>query len=174
MVFLAETFIDDVRLDFVQRNIGFDHRWVVPRVGRSGGLVLYWRASINLIVEGSEKINKAYKAEEIEALAALKALSFVHELGFRSVFLEGDPFGLIQALKLEEHSLSLVSLLVKDVKVFAKFFVRLLYSHIKRNGNGVTHSLAKHVIRILDFKVWMEDVPSHIVSILQSDVVDLS
>ena len=54
VVFLAETVTDDARLEVVQRNIGFDHRWVVSRVGRSGGLVLYWKASVNLMVEGSE------------------------------------------------------------------------------------------------------------------------
>ena len=29
VVFLAETLTDDARLDTVQRNIEFDHRWVV-------------------------------------------------------------------------------------------------------------------------------------------------
>ena len=47
----------------------------------------------------SQKIPQAYKAGVIEALAALKALSFVFELGFRSAILEGDSLGLIQALK---------------------------------------------------------------------------
>ena len=51
VVFLAETFTDDARLEFVQRSIGFDHRWVVPRVGRGGGLVFYWKATINLKVK---------------------------------------------------------------------------------------------------------------------------
>ena len=36
IVFLAETLTDDARLEFVQRSIGFDHRWVVPRMGRGG------------------------------------------------------------------------------------------------------------------------------------------
>ena len=54
-MFLAETLTDDARLEFVQRSIGFDHRWVVPRVGRGGGLVLYWKALINLKVEGSNR-----------------------------------------------------------------------------------------------------------------------
>ena len=36
IVFLAETLTDDARLEFVQRSIGFDHRWVVLRVGRGG------------------------------------------------------------------------------------------------------------------------------------------
>ena len=55
VVFLAETLTNDARLEFVQRSIGFDHRWVVPRVGRGGGLVLYWKASINLKVEDSNR-----------------------------------------------------------------------------------------------------------------------
>lgn len=41
VVFLAETLTDDARLKFIQRSIYFDHRWVVLRVGKSGGLVLY-------------------------------------------------------------------------------------------------------------------------------------
>ena len=41
VVFLAEMLTDDARLEFVQRSIGFDHRWVVPRVGRGARLVLY-------------------------------------------------------------------------------------------------------------------------------------
>ena len=55
VVFLAETLTNDARLEFVQRSIGFEHRWVMPRVGRSGGLVLYWKASVNLIVEDSDR-----------------------------------------------------------------------------------------------------------------------
>ena len=55
VVFLAETLINDARLEFFQRSIGFDNRWVVPRVGRGGGLVIYWKASINLTVEDSDR-----------------------------------------------------------------------------------------------------------------------
>ncbi|XP_075636519.1 uncharacterized protein LOC142608713 [Castanea sativa] len=69
IVFLAETLTNDARLEFIQNNINFDHRWVVPKVGRSGGLVLYWKASINLSIEGSDKyyidavINKGRESE---------------------------------------------------------------------------------------------------------------
>ena len=121
----------------------------------------------------SQKIPQAYKAEVIEALAALEALSSVFELGFRSAILEGDSLGLIQALKSEERSLSPTGLLIEDVKIFSNNFVKFLYSHVKKNDNRVAHNLAKNALCILDFQVWMEDVPSHIVSILQLDVVEL-
>ena len=41
MVFLFKTLTDEARLEFIQNSINFDHRWVVPKVGRNGGLVLY-------------------------------------------------------------------------------------------------------------------------------------
>ena len=121
----------------------------------------------------AEKLNQAYKEEEIEALAALKALQFAYGLGFQNAILEGGSLGLIKALKAEDHNLSPLGLLVEDVKLVANNFVSLSYSHIKRNGNSVTHNLAKHALRISDFQVWMEDVPTHVVSFLHSDEVHL-
>lgn len=52
VVFLVETLTDEARLEFVQGSLGFDHRWVVLRVGRSGGLVFYWKSSMKLTVVG--------------------------------------------------------------------------------------------------------------------------
>ena len=40
-LFLVETLTDDARKELVERNINFDHRLVVPRQGRGGGLVLF-------------------------------------------------------------------------------------------------------------------------------------
>ena len=55
IVFLVETLIDEAKLDTVQQNIEFDHRWVVQQEGRGGGLVLFWKLSVNLKVEGLYK-----------------------------------------------------------------------------------------------------------------------
>ena len=77
---------------------------------------------------------------------------------------------LIKALKSTEGSLSPTGLLVDDVKRVAISFERLLYSHVKRNGNKVAHSLAKNTLCIPDLQVWMKDVSSHIISILNLDV----
>ena len=65
-------------------------------------------------------------------MAALKALTFAHELGFQNVILEGDALSLIQALKSQEQNLGPLGLLGEDVKVYANNFRRLLYSHVKR------------------------------------------
>ena len=55
VVFLAETLTDEARLEFIQNSINFDHRFVVHKVGCSGGLVLFWRSTINLTIEGLDK-----------------------------------------------------------------------------------------------------------------------
>ena len=88
----------------------------------------------------------------------------------------------MNALNANSQFLESFGLLSRDVKCFASLFhcirfshVRkegLLYSHIKRNHNGVAHSLAKNALCIPNFQVWMKDVPSHIGSILQLDVVE--
>ena len=88
----------------------------------------------------------------------------------------------MNVLNADSQSLESFGLLSCDIKCFASLFhcirfshVRregLLYSHIKRNNNGVAYSLAKNALCIPDFQVWIEDISSHIGSILQLDVVE--
>ena len=55
VIFLAETLTDEARLEQVQHNIDFDHRWVVQREGQGRGLVLFWKSTINLKIVGSHR-----------------------------------------------------------------------------------------------------------------------
>ena len=55
IVFLAKTWADEVRLKDVKRKIQFKNIFVSPRTSRGGGLVLFWRSSIDILVEGSDK-----------------------------------------------------------------------------------------------------------------------
>ncbi|XP_065630503.1 uncharacterized protein LOC136067946 [Quercus suber] len=48
VVFLVETLADEARLDTVQQSIDYEHKWVVPKEGRGGGLVLFWKSIANL------------------------------------------------------------------------------------------------------------------------------
>lgn len=49
-MFIAKTLADEARLDLIQTNINFERKWVVPRVRHGGGLVLFWKSSVNLVV----------------------------------------------------------------------------------------------------------------------------
>ena len=43
--------------------------------------------------------------------------------------------------------------------VMTRCFSKLHYSHVKREGNMVTHVLARFAITVSNYSVWMEDVP---------------
>ena len=51
VVFLAETWADEGRLQEIKRKIEFDNLFFVERNNRGGGLALYWRNSIDVNVD---------------------------------------------------------------------------------------------------------------------------
>ena len=110
---------------------------------------------------------------EVEALAAATALALAEDLGMTRVILEGDSLVIIKALREEEQFLSPIGLLLEDVRMLSLSFQKLLYSHTKREGNSVTHNLARYTNSIPDFLVWMEDIPQCIQSFIQVDLASL-
>lgn len=54
-MFLAKTWANEARLKNVLRKIKFENMFIAPRSNRGGGLVLYWRESTDVTVEGSSK-----------------------------------------------------------------------------------------------------------------------
>ena len=116
-------------------------------------------------------LSQAYSAIEIESMTATTALSFAHYIGIMQTILEGDSLAMIKVLKEDVHSLAPTSLLIEDVRILSQNFDQLLYSHTKREGNSMAYSLTRYAIGIPDFLVWMEDVPPHIRSVLQVDLV---
>ena len=103
-------------------------------------------------------------------MAAAMALTFAKDLGFQHIILEGDSLEVIQALRDKTETLTPTGLLLEDVRSLSQNSDLLLYSHTKRDGNAVAHSLAKYALRIPYFLAWMEDIPPHIQSIVQADL----
>ena len=66
------------------------------------------------------------------------------------------------------------SLLKQKRRENSRLFSQLHYSYVKREGNKVTHCLARHVINVLDLAIWMEDIPPQFVFVLQVDLVGFS
>ena len=48
------------------------------------------------------------------------------------------------------------------------------YSHIKREGNSVAHNLAQLTANIPNCVIWMEDVPSDVLSFYHADLAGIS
>ena len=53
--FLVETWANEARLKVVKMKIQFENMFVSPRTSRGGGLVLFWRSTIDVSMEGSDK-----------------------------------------------------------------------------------------------------------------------
>ena len=68
----------------------------------SGVGIVIWDSDGAVLASCVEKFNQPFKVGDTKALAAMKALSFAHELGFQNIVLEGDALNLIQALKAQE------------------------------------------------------------------------
>jgi len=64
--------------------------------------------------------------------------------------------------------------LIADVKVCCSAgFFQLRYSLVKREDNKVAQSLTRCARFVLDFIVWLEDIPQQFVSVYQVDLPKL-
>ena len=90
----------------------------------------------------------------------VRALEFALELGIALVVLEGDSKVVTDALAEVDVSLFSYGLLNVDTKSLSLDFFQLRYFYVKREGNKVAHSLARHSITVFNFIVWMESIPS--------------
>ena len=107
-------------------------------------------------------------------MAASATLQFALDLGFTCAILESNSQVLVNALCNDTIFFSSNGLLIEDIRLNARFFNQLHYSHVKREGNKVAHNLARHVLCISDFVVWMEDVSSPLLPIVPADIVGFS
>ena len=60
--------------------------------------------------------------------------------------------------------------LINEVSLFSDLFLELSYSHIRRDGNKVAHSLARLALTSPSCTVWMEDIPFHTLPFVQADL----
>ena len=104
----------------------------------------------------------------VEAIAAARAIAFAHDLSLSNYILEGDSDKVIKALKRNDDSLSDFGHILASAKTLTDVNC-ITFSHTRRIGNAVAHNLAKHARHVIGFKVWMEDVPSHLHSVLCAD-----
>ena len=143
--------------DFVKVN--FDGA-IFSNVNKLGiGVVI--RNSNGLVFTSlSQQLSLAYSPEDIKALAASKALHFASEIGCSQVVLDGDSQVLMTRLITDKEVLSTNGLLIADVHRFSSFFNELRSSYTKREDNKIARSLVIYALHILDYIVWMEDVPS--------------
>ena len=60
---------------------------------------------------------------------------------------------IIESLKAGGNTIASVELLIQDAIAFFSLYSKLLYSHCIREGNKLTHSLARYFINVSDYAV---------------------
>ena len=138
---------------------------------KKSGLGVVIRDNRGLVIASCSKVvHQALGVCEVEALAAAWALSFAFDVGVKRAVLEEDSMAVISGLREDGLVLVPYGLLLEDVRILSQHFDELRYSHTKREGNCLAHSLARYAVGIPDFLVWMEDVPSQFYSVFQTDL----
>ena len=56
---------------------------------------------------------------------------------------------------------------------FSGLYTKLLYSHRRRDGNKLAHSLARFSIHVSNYSAWMEELPHSLLSVAEQDVANL-
>lgn len=92
----------------------------------------------------SQLLPQAFQVVEVEALVVVRALEFALELGIAQAVLEGDLRVVMDALIEVDVPLSSYGLLITNAKSFFLDFFQLRFPHIKREGDKIAHSLARH------------------------------
>ena len=106
-------------------------------------------------------------------MAANKALEFAREIGISKVVLKGDSSLVMTALNSKNPELAPFGFLLQDSLNVYVGFSKLSYSHTKIEGNTVAHNLAQLAINYPNCVIWMEDVPSDVLSSYHADLAGI-
>ena len=118
------------------------------------GIGVVVRDSHGLVIASlAEKIQLPSSSDEVEALAVVKAVTFAMDLNLPSFIVEGDSEVVISALRKEEDSFSSFGHLIFSIKHYLQSCSCISFSHTRRSGNLVAHSLAKFAKHLVDLSV---------------------
>ena len=77
-------------------------------------------------------------------------------------------------MKAGGNTIASVEPLIQDAILFSNSYSELLYSHCRREGNRLAHSLARYSINVSNYVVWMEEVPNHLLFVILQDLANLA
>ena len=122
----------------------------------------------------SKKIYALLGAMEAEAKAFEVGLLFAKHIGIQEFILEGDSLIVHHALYETSLPPSSVEPIIMGMHALSKDFCHVDYSHIRRQDNRPAHLLAKYVLGIVDFTMWIEENPYFLEQALIHDVMSSS
>ena len=153
--------------------INFDGA-ILKQENKSGiGVVIQNHTSV-VIASLAQLTTLALQPIEIEAIAVAWALEFGQEIDITKAVLEGDSELIINSIKAGGQSIASVEPPFQNAIVFSNCYSKLLYSHCRREGNRLAHSLARYSINVSNYVVWMEEFPNPLFIVVQQEVANLA
>ena len=117
----------------------------------------------------AETFHLPFSVAVVEVIAAKTALQFAKDIGLSSIILEGDSKIVIDGLKITYSFLNEHGHLLVEAKEVVDQMDAVEFQHVPRQANKSAHNIAKHARHVSEFTVWMEDVSSHLVFVIQAD-----
>ena len=88
-----------------------------------------------------------------------------------NVLVEGDCLRVVLALRDPTSCHTLYGHIVEDSHRLASQFQSYSFSHVQRHGNLLAHTLARRTVSSTDFNVWVEELPTELESVFQTDLI---
>ena len=125
----------------------------------------------DIMVATCMKQEGGFEVDEAEAMAARHALGIAIEAGLRNIELESDCLKLISHLRAGKRENTSFGNIVFDIMELSKRCTRISYSHVGRKGNQVAHNLAGFNCKFREPRVWIEEGPPEILSLVIRDLI---
>lgn len=107
-------------------------------------------------------------AFSVEALACLQSLTFVKEMGFSQVVVEGDSRMTIMKARRGVTDRSVIGIFIEDIRTMAFNFIAIFFQHVDRDSNIVAHTIAKNGFKLGNSQFWVE-VPHKAAEMVDKD-----
>ena len=117
----------------------------------------------------SEQNVKPPMVEILELLAAWCVVSFTAESGYDQFVCEGDSESVVNSLRRTGMENSRGGHLIKDIAYLSNSFRSISFAHVRRQGNVVAHTLAQRARQFFSSLIWLEYVPTDIMSFVLDD-----
>ncbi|XVF60988.1 hypothetical protein PTKIN_Ptkin08bG0091900 [Pterospermum kingtungense] len=139
---------------------------------RRGGIGIIIRNNLGEVMgTAAAPVDRVVDPLIVEALAAVKAIQFSVDMGFRNVEIEGDCKSVMGRLSSQNCDMSAVGMILEEGKILMHCFTTCSFSHTFRDGNKAAHALAQLGCNLASEVVWVEDYHGSIQSFIASDVL---
>ena len=119
----------------------------------------------------SKKIDASLDPLKIEGKSFIVGLQFAKDVGIYDLILEGNSPVMYRALVNITISPASVATIVYGIKAASQEFHNVSFSHVHRQENIPAHLLAKHIVGIANFSVWIEENHCFLTQALHHDVI---